>query len=151
MTGTTVTLSRSVPASPGRVFELWTNASRLARWWWPQLPGTTYVVDARVGGSYAIASPVIGATVRGDYSEVEPPRRLVFTWNWEDDDGPAVGEDTVAVDFEPEHGATLVTVAHTSQAHAPDDGTEQGWNDVLERLAGLLGSARTGQSTSSRS
>jgi hypothetical protein len=27
-----------------------------------------------------------------------------------------------------------VTVAHTSTAHVPEGGAEQGWNDVMDRL-----------------
>jgi uncharacterized protein YndB with AHSA1/START domain len=146
MTESTITISRSVPAAPELVFAAWTDVDRLAAWWWPQLAGTTYDVDAREGGSYAITSPVIGATVGGVYTEVDPPRRLVFTWNWEDDGEPdAVVEDTVVVTFEPQDAATLVTVAHTSTAHVPDGGAEQGWSDVLARLLALYAS------TSSRS
>ena len=56
----------------------------------------------------------------------------------------------MVVTFDPENGATVVTVAHTSTAHVPEGGAEQGWNDVLDRLLGLCGQ-RAGQSTSSRS
>ena len=148
MTTSTITISRTVPGSPERVFEAWTEVSRLAAWWWPQLAGTTYDVDAREGGQFRIASPAIGATVSGEYTEVVPPRRLVFTWRWQDE-GEAASEveDHVVVTFEPDGDGTLVTVAHTSAEHAPDGGAEQGWNDVLDRLVRL----HLAQSTSSRS
>ena len=101
----------------------------------------------------ARAAPT-GSTARrsgppsGAYTEVDPPRRLVFTWHWDDDGEPdAVVEDTVVVTFEPAATGTVVTVAHTSTAHEPDGGAEQGWNDVMDRLCGVGG----GQSTSSRS
>jgi uncharacterized protein YndB with AHSA1/START domain len=138
MTTTTITLSRTVAAAPDRVFAAWTDVDRLARWWWPQLAGTTYDVDAREGGRFRIQSPAIGATVSGTYTEVDPPRRLVFSWFWQDDGEPESGEDTVVVTFEPEGEGTVVTVAHTSAEHVPDGGAEQGWNDVLDRLVGLL-------------
>jgi uncharacterized protein YndB with AHSA1/START domain len=150
MTTTTVTVSRAVPAPPQRVFEAWTEVERLAAWWWPQLAGTTYDVDAREGGRFRIQSPVIGATVSGVYTEVDPPRRLVFTWVWQDDGEPESGEDTVVVTFEPDGDGTTVTVAHTSAEHVPDGGAEQGWNDVMDRLVGLHQTA-PGQSSSSRS
>ena len=149
MTESTITITRTVGASPDRVFEAWTDVAQLAAWWWPQLAGTTYDVDARPGGRFRISSPAIGATVSGVYTEVDPPRRLVFTWNWEDDGEPEeVVEDTVVVTFEPEAQGTVVTVAHTSVAHVPEGGAEQGWNDVLDRLVRLCAE---GQSTSSRS
>jgi uncharacterized protein YndB with AHSA1/START domain len=147
----TITITRTVAATPERVFAAWTDAEQLAAWWWPQLGGTTYDVDARLGGRFRIHSAGIGATVTGVYTEVDPPRRLVFTWSWEDEGEPeAVVEDTVVVTFEPDDGGTLVTVAHTSVAHVPEGGAEQGWNDVMDRLVRVWQVAE-GQSTSSRS
>jgi len=145
----TITITRKVAAAPERVFVAWTDAAQLAAWWWPQLAGTTYDVDARPGGHFRIQSPVIRVTVTGVYTEVEPPHRLAFTWRWEDDGEPdATVEDTVVVTFEPvDTGGTLVTLAHTSTAHVAGGGAEQGWNDVLDRLARMHAS----QSTSSRS
>jgi uncharacterized protein YndB with AHSA1/START domain len=148
MSESTITISRTVPASAERVFGAWTDPTELAAWWWPQLAGTTYDVDARPGGRFRITSPAIGATVWGVYTEVDRPRRLVFSWNWEDDGEPdAVVEDTVVVTFEPAEDGTVVTVAHTSTAHLPEGGAEQGWNDVMDRLVRVQGD----QSTSSRS
>ncbi len=146
----TITLTRRVAASPERVFAAWTDVSQLAAWWWPQLAGTTYVVDARPGGRYRIQSPVIGATVTGVYTEVDPPRRLVFTWRWQDAGEPAAVEDTVVVTFEPDGDGTQVTVAHSSSEHVPDGGAEQGWNDVMDRLVRAY-AGTDDQSTSSRS
>ncbi len=142
----TITITRLVPSSPDRVFTAWTEVDQLAAWWWPQLAGTTYDVEARVGGRYRIHSPALGATVTGVYTEVDRPSRLAFTWSWDDGEPEAVVEDTVVVTFEPADGGTRVTVAHTSSAHMPDGGAEQGWSDVMDRLAGWRG-----QSTSSRS
>jgi uncharacterized protein YndB with AHSA1/START domain len=135
MTTSTVTVVRTVAAGPERVFDAWVDAGQLATWWWPQLAGTTYDVDARPGGGYTIHSPAAGLTVSGVYTEVDRPRRLAFTWHWA---GPDDAEDHVVVTFEPSaEGQTRVTVAHTSTEHEPDGGAEQGWNDVLDRLAGL--------------
>jgi uncharacterized protein YndB with AHSA1/START domain len=147
MTESTITISRTVAASPDRVFTAWTDVTQLAAWWWPQLAGTTYAVDARPGGRFRISSPAIGATVTGVYTEVDPPRLLAFTWSWADDGEPeAVVEDTVVVTFATQDGGTLVTVAHTSTAHQPEDGAEQGWNDVLDRMVRVVS-----QSTRARS
>lgn len=147
MSTSTITVSRTVAASPARAFEAWTDVAQLASWWWPQLAGTTYAVDVRPGGRYRIESPAIGAMVTGVYTEVDPPRRLAFTWVWQDAGAPDQAvEDTVVVTFERVGDGTLVTVEHASEAHEPDGGAEQGWNDVLDRLVGMLG-----QSTSSRS
>jgi|GraSoiStandDraft_4_1057263.scaffolds.fasta_scaffold308782_3 uncharacterized protein YndB with AHSA1/START domain len=154
MTESTITITRTVAASPDRVFDAWTDVTQLAAWWWPQLAGTTYDVDARQGGCYRISSPAIGVTVSGVFTEVDRPRRLVLTWRWEDDGEPeAVVEDTVVVTFEADADGTVVTVAHTSVAHEPEGGAAQGWNDVMDRLVRFHdpeGPAGV-QSTSSRS
>jgi uncharacterized protein YndB with AHSA1/START domain len=139
-----ITLTRTVAASPDRVFAWWTEADLLATWWWPQLAGTSYDVDARQGGGYRIESPVIGAVVGGVYAEVDPPRRLAFTWVWEQD-GIAEPEEQVEVDLEPDGAGTAVTVRHRSADVLEGSSTEQGWKDVLDRLV------RVAQSTSSRS
>ena len=150
MSDSTITISRTVSATPDRVFVAWTDVAEIAAWWWPQLAGTTYDVDARPGGRFRIHSPAIGATVTGVYTEVDPPQRLAFTWRWEDEGEPeAVVEDMVVVTFEQLDDATVVTVAHTSTAHVPEGGAEQGWNDVMDRLVRFC--AETDQSTSSRS
>jgi uncharacterized protein YndB with AHSA1/START domain len=135
MTESTITITRTVAASPDRVFDAWTDVEQLAVWWWPQLGGTTYDVDARPGGHYRISSPAIGATVSGVFTEMDRPRRLVFTWNWEDDGDPeAVVEDAVVVTFEPTAEGTVLKVAHTNTPHQPEGGAEQGLNDVMDRL-----------------
>ncbi|HEX4473221.1 MAG TPA: SRPBCC family protein [Nocardioides sp.] len=151
MTESTIATGRSVLASPEHVFDAWTDAAQLAAWWWPQLAGTTYDVDARPGGSYTITSPAIGVTVHGVYTEVHPSRRLAFTWNWEVGVPEQGVQDMVVVTFEPQGDATQLRVEHTSVAHEPDGSTEQGWNDVLARLTELFSGEAPRQSTSSRS
>jgi uncharacterized protein YndB with AHSA1/START domain len=147
MTATTITIARTVGAPPERVYAAWTDAAQLAAWWWPQLADTTYDVDVRAGGRFRIHSPGIPATVTGTYTEVDRPRRLAFTWNWDDHgDTGAVAEDTVVVTFEPAEGGTLVTVAHTSSEHVPEGGAEQGWNDVLDRMVHVVGQPRSSRS-----
>lgn len=137
MTASTITIVRTVAASPERVYAAWAEPEQLAAWWWPQLAGTTYELDVQLGGTYRIHSPAADLTASGMYTEVDPPRRLAFTWNWV---GPGEsvdydGEDHVIVTFEPtDGGGTRVVVAHTSTVHVPDGGAEQGWNDVLDRL-----------------
>jgi uncharacterized protein YndB with AHSA1/START domain len=140
-----ITITRTVVADPEEVFAAWVEPRRLAAWWWPQLAGTTYDVDARPGGHYRIESPVLGVVLHGRYIEVDPPRRLAFTWVWEAD-GVAEPEEQVEVRLTAAAGGTLVTVVHTSAAGLEGSGVEQGWHDVLDRMVRVVG-----QSTSSRS
>jgi uncharacterized protein YndB with AHSA1/START domain len=130
---TDITMTQEVAAPPDRVFEAWVDPERLASWWWPHLPDTTYDLDARVGGGYVIRSRSAGIGVHGIFEVLDPPDRLELTWVWEDDglDGPA---ERVTVEFRGTDHGTLVTVRHTTEA-AGAGGFRQGWTDVLERLA----------------
>jgi uncharacterized protein YndB with AHSA1/START domain len=130
----TLVLERHVPARSASVYAAWTEVDLLARWWWPMLPDTEYVVDARVGGLYRMASNTAGFGVHGQFTTVDPARRLVMTWCWEDgaDRGPI---EIVTVDFVTNDVAdppgTTVTVTHPC---SDIDNLEQGWTHVLDRL-----------------
>jgi uncharacterized protein YndB with AHSA1/START domain len=130
-------LERHVAAAVGSVYASWTEVDLLSRWWWPMFPDTEYVIDARVGGLYRMASKAAGFGVHGQFTAVEPARRLVMTWCWEDGDdrGPI---EIVSVDFVADAvsdrtglAGTTVTVTHPC---SDSDNLEQGWNDVLDRL-----------------
>lgn len=132
-----IEITRHVAADPDRAFRAWTDADELARWWWPQWPGTTYRIDATTGGAYRIENTGVGVGVRGEFTELDPPRSLTMTWIWLTDGRDAELEgvpvvDTVTVTFTPAGGGTDVTVTHTSVSDLTD--AAQGWNDVLDRL-----------------
>ena len=83
-------IERTFDAPVARVFEAWTSEEVLRRWL-HGMPGwdtPTAEVDLRVGGTIRIVmrDPSDGteAGATGEYRVVEPPRRLVFTWVWDD-------------------------------------------------------------------
>lgn len=74
-----------------RVFEAWTKAEVLGRRLHGMLGWETPVadVDPRVGGRIRVVmrDPADGAErgATGEYTVVDPPHRLAFTWVWDDD------------------------------------------------------------------
>lgn len=84
----TIQLRRRFTAPREKVFRAWTDADVLKRWWCPQgwVPAEVEV-DARAGGAYRIGMrrPGLGPPiyVYGHFLEVQPPERLVYTWQWE--------------------------------------------------------------------
>jgi len=82
-----LTLNRSYPVPPERVWRAWTDPQALKRWFGPggEDPVSLAQLDVRVGGRFRI---VFGGPdgkahdVQGVYQEVVPNRRLVFTWTW---------------------------------------------------------------------
>jgi uncharacterized protein YndB with AHSA1/START domain len=136
-------LSRRFNAPRERVFEAWTNEDVLRKWWAAQPSWDTPVaeVDARPGGSYKLAmrDPESGEThtLVGEYREVTPPERLVYTWTWESNvDAMSGSENTlVEVDFREDGDATEVVVTHSGFA-TPElrDMHTHGWNGCLDNL-----------------
>lgn len=91
MNDSVLEMERLIPAPPERVFEYWTEPELVAKWFGPgdfDVPSSQ--LDLRPGGKWrtTIRSPEGKLrSVSGVYSAIEPPRRLVFTWAWDDDDG----------------------------------------------------------------
>src|SRR5262249_53162413 len=84
------------------VFAAWTSAEMLRRWYPPGADWDTPVaeVDLRVGGRLRLVmrSPTgdeFGGG--GEYLEITPPTRLVFTWTW---DRAGLGGATQLVEVE---------------------------------------------------
>ncbi len=137
MDGPTIAIEQQVPrVANAQVYAAWLDPEQLRRWWWPQLPDTTYQVEPWVDGGYQIHSQTAGFGCRGRYVELEEPHRIVMTWVWEpaEDD---VSEDLVTVTLTPFDDGTVVHLSHQMAAADDPSGLEQGWSDVLARLAEL--------------
>ena len=131
---------RTFQAPRERVFRAWTSAEELKRWHAPPLHTTSLAeVDPRVGGRYRIhmlAPDGAEHRVTGVYREIDPPKKLVFTWTWE---GSAMGDTLVTVEFL-DRGATteLILTHELFPSEDARDQHEAGWNGVLDRLAQAL-------------
>lgn len=133
MTETTIEVTQQVAAPRERAWAAWTDEQQLARWWWAGVPGTLIAADARVGGAYRFESVIAGFGVTGEYLEVVPHERLVFTWRWIDAGVEREAGDTVTVRFAETAGGTLVTVTHVTDAAGAAE-YELGWRDTVARL-----------------
>jgi uncharacterized protein YndB with AHSA1/START domain len=136
---------RIIQASAARVFDAWTQPEQLRRWWGPRpVTCSAAELDVRVGGVYRIANQFPDGSVlwiSGTFEIVEPPRRLVYTWEVEREVCTAPERSRVTVRFEPRDGATEVIVVHEridSEETRADH--EKGWTGCLENLDALFGS-----------
>jgi uncharacterized protein YndB with AHSA1/START domain len=129
-------LERRVNAPVDAVWRAWTTPEGLAKWWWPQLPDTSYDIDARVGGEYRFESKTTAIGARGEFTAVHQPDHLEMTWWWIGDETPEA-PDFVSLDIRPDGSSTLVTVTHRCQSGDASDDLRQGWDDVLDRLTAL--------------
>ena len=105
--GMTAEKSVLVPLGPEETFALLTEPERLRRW-----QAVTARVELRAGGEYRWTI-VPGHTAAGTITEVEPGKRLVFSWGWEDSEELPPGASTVTITLEPAEGGTRVRLVHS--------------------------------------
>jgi uncharacterized protein YndB with AHSA1/START domain len=126
-------------APPDEVFPFFVDPERYVRW-----QGVKAELDPRPGGTFRVWMDV-GAVARGEYIAVEAPRRVVFTWGWEDDPSLPPGSTTVELTLDPDGEGTLLTLRHSG---LPDDESaavhEEGWVIFIGRLQIAVGGGEPG-------
>jgi uncharacterized protein (TIGR03086 family) len=126
-----------VPLGADETFALITEPDRLRRW-----HVITARVDLRAGGTYRWTI-IPGNSASGTFTEVEPGRRVVFTWGWEGSADLPPGASTVTITLEPAAGGTIVRLVHDGLTQEQAASHAEGWNHYLGRLveAGRRGDA----------
>jgi uncharacterized protein YndB with AHSA1/START domain len=138
-------MKRVLRAPRLRVFRAFTEAEELAKWWGPAgFTSPSIELDVRMGGRYRIAMlPPDGELfyLTGEFREVDPPGRLVYTFVWEDPD-PDDQETVVALSFRDLGGSTEIDFSQgpfaTEARRALHEG---GWTDSFERLREVVSAA----------
>ncbi len=106
----TVAVERAlvIAASPETVWELLVDPEKAGLWM-----GLQIWSEPREGGMYRV-EVIPGQIARGEFVELDPPRRLVHTWGWEGDDNPVPpGSTTIEYELTPEGDGTLLRVVHS--------------------------------------
>jgi uncharacterized protein YndB with AHSA1/START domain len=132
-------LSRRIAAAPAQVFEAWTDPGLMREWWGPEGCETVELLaEPRPGGKYRwlVTGPDGGRmAVRGEFREVEPNQKIVFTWSWDGDEQWENHDSVVTVTFQEATGGTDLRLAHE---HLPSESSranhEEGWNSALDKL-----------------
>jgi uncharacterized protein YndB with AHSA1/START domain len=123
----------AIAASPQTVWEFLVDPQKATRWM-----GQKCSFDARPGGAYR-CDVIPGHTASGEFVELDPPRRLVFTWGWEPgEEGPnpvPPGSSTIEIELVPEGDGTLLRFTHGDLPSAEAaDSHSKGWDHYLDRL-----------------
>jgi uncharacterized protein YndB with AHSA1/START domain len=138
-----LTLERRLPAPRARVYKAWTDAEEVRQWW--SLSGMTVEIadfDIRVGGEFRLGMRSQEGNlyvVRGEYRVVEPPAKLVHTWQWEEE-GPG-GEQVmqVTVEFFEDGDATRLVLTHEDfRNQEVADSHNSGWTNKLDCIEQYL-------------
>lgn len=134
----TLVIDRVFNAPPDRVFAAWTDTAQLAEWYGPEgMKAEIFANDLTVGGQYSLVMKSAEGEyhLSGEYEEIEPPRKLVFTWKWKTSD-----ETTrVTIELRPEGDGTHLRLTHTGFAEAEQTSSHnQGWSSSLNDLERYL-------------
>ena len=126
-------------APPEAVFAAWTDAEQLKRWWGPDIFETVSAeIDVRPGGRYELLLEPGSMRLVGEFREVTPPRRLVYTWQWVEG-VPDQRESLVTVEFRDLDGRTEVVLVHDNfVGPGPVEMYDEGWRSGLEKLRAHL-------------
>jgi len=124
-----------IAAAPERVFEALVRAEDVLRWWGSEDSHRTteWEADVRPGGKWRAGGKMTDGRaykIEGEYCEVEPPHKLVFTWR---PDWDAPHETRVTYMLEALDGGTRLTLRHEGFATRVDRcrSHTQGWTRVL--------------------
>lgn len=118
-----------IAARPETVFSFFTDPVKLIRW-----KGIRAALDPRPGGIYRV--DINGRdVVRGDYLEITPYNRVVFTWGWEGESSPLPpGASTVEISLITEGEETVVRLRHLGLPDNQHGVHAEGWDHFLPRL-----------------
>jgi uncharacterized protein YndB with AHSA1/START domain len=140
---TAVERELTIEAGPEAVWEFLVDPEKATRWM-----GQRASFEPRPGGLYRV-EVIPGNTAVGEFVELDPPHRLVFTWGWEPgghDTRVAPGSSTIEIELVPSGEGTTLRFRHyglpneeAAQSHA------HGWDHYLERLVTAAGGADPGR------
>jgi len=137
-----LTLARTYPVAPEKVWRAWTDPEAIARWWGPggEQPVALAELDVRVGGHFHIVFGGPQGTdheVCGIYQEVVPNRKLVFTWIWPRTTPER--ESVVTIELRRSgSGTELLFRQEKLFDEAVRDGHRRGWTESFIKLEQFL-------------
>jgi len=142
----TLVIERVFRAPPEAVFAAWTDPAILVRWFGPEgFSVPEHALDVREGGAWrtVMLSPKGEPNIAsGVYREIAPPRRLVMTWAWDQQDGRRGHETILELTFSCDPAGTrLRLVQSLFQDKDRRDGHDQGWSSCFNKLDRLLSAA----------
>lgn len=134
---TRLELRRTFAVPVATVYAAFTDPAQMKHWMAPDdaYRAAEVTVDLRVGGRFRIVMHAPDGEVHrvgGTYREIEPGRKLVYTWAWE---STPERESLVTVRFRPDgHGTELLLTHERFADTAARDRHREGWNGCLGRL-----------------
>jgi uncharacterized protein YndB with AHSA1/START domain len=134
-----VKIKRFIKAPRDRVYAAWTDPEQLKEWFGPEEVKTRKLIaEARPDGKFQwdlTSAEGEEMTVSGEYRELVPGRKIVFTWQWQDDEDWADHHSIVTVELSDRDGGTDLCLTHEQIPTAKSrTGHTKGWNSLLDEL-----------------
>ncbi len=135
-----LTIDRRFDATPAQVWRAWTEPEQVQLWFGSDPAGTVSHarLDVRVGGGFEVTfanADGTSYTCAGDYTIVDAPTRLAFTWRWRNEPGV---ETAIHLRFEPVPGGTLQHFEHRGLGATTTHNYAVGWQSTFDKLARAL-------------
>lgn len=128
-----------IEAPPAEVFAYLTQSDKYVLWM-----GLAARLDPRPGGVFEV-DPNTRDIILGEFVEVVPAKRIVFTWGWKEPGHPIpAGSTRVHIELTPQHGGTLLRLVHYRVPISSRPSHEAGWSHYLGRLKTVLGGGDPG-------
>ncbi|OFA05521.1 SRPBCC family protein [Duganella sp. HH101] len=142
MTTNTVQLHRVFKSKADRVYRAFLDAAAMAKWLPPHgFTNTVHELDARVGGHYRMSFTNFTTggqhSFGGEYLELVPNERLVYTGTFEDPNLPGSMKTTVTL-RDVFCGVEVKVVQEGIPAVIPVEACYLGWQESLVLLAQLV-------------
>ena len=136
---TSLEIVRFINVPTDRVYDAWTEPAQLRQWFGPENVLTRNITaDLRVGGKYRwdLTSPEgEEMSAFGEYKELVSGKKIVFTWQWDDDEAWENRSSIVAIElFERRGGTELRLRQEQLPSEESRDRHNEGWNSLLDRL-----------------
>ena len=139
--GYVVRIERTFDAPAEAVFDAWTSAEVLRRWFHvaPDWETPEAEVDLSVGGKVRVAMRRPDGTrfgASGEYTEINRPHRLAMTWTFEDDPS---NQQRIELSFSESEGSTTVVMINSGiSTDDRRDGQRRGWHGCYDNLERVL-------------
>lgn len=126
---TEIVLEQKIAAPPATVYRYLTESDKWRIW-----QGVDAELDAQPGGIFSMVMGD-GMNARGQFVELVPDTRVVFTWGWVDRPGIPPGSTTVEITLSSDGDGTKLVLTHRSVPADEAPMQQMGWTHYLPRLA----------------
>ncbi len=161
-----VVITRTINAPRELVFEAFTNAEQIVRWFGPDMYSATAEIEPHLGGKFSLTlygpadapAEVQGPfPLKGEFLEFDRPSKIVYTADmsghpesWKQEMAKHMGDPdanflkgVVTITFEPVNGKTVLTIISNFESNMVRDGFANngmtlGWDMSLTKLEALL-------------